>query len=80
LGRTVPSFRNALHQEQSKWKIFRISLDKKERKSFDEIFETSRLYISASMMACRPIRLQPILMSVLFHHFKQISRLGERQF
>jgi len=53
-----------------------MALDKKDRKTFDELFTISRLYISSSMMACRPIRLQPILMSVIFYHFKQISRLG----
>ena len=78
LGRTVPSFRHALYQEQSKWKTFRMSLDKKDKQSFDDVFVISRLYISASMMACRPIRLQPILMSTIFHHFKQIScMMGE---
>jgi len=57
-----------------------MSLDKKNKQSFDDVFTISRLYISASMMACRPIRLQPILMSVVFHHFKQISRLKGEDF
>jgi len=52
-----------------------MSLGKKDKQSFDDVFAISRLYISASMMACRPVRFQPIMMSMIFHHFKQISRL-----
>ena len=76
LGRTIPSFRIALYQEEKKWKNFRDALDKKDKKTFDEMFATARLYISSCMMSCRPVRLQPILMSVVFHHFKQILHLG----
>jgi hypothetical protein len=77
LGRTVPSFRIALHQEEKKWRIFRAALDKKDKKLFDDVFAISRQYISACMMACRPIRLESIFMAVIFHHFKQILSLGE---
>jgi hypothetical protein len=78
LGRTVPSFRIALHQEEKKWRVFRASLEKKNKKTFDDIFETARLYISACMMACRPVRLESLFMAVIFHHFKQILSLGEQ--
>ena len=80
MGRTVPSFRHAISQEKTTWREFRMYLGQKDRLLFDEIFTVPRLYISASMMACRPIRLQPILMSMIFHHFKQISCLGENDF
>ena len=71
-GRTIPSFRIALHLEQKKWKDFRDALEKKEKMAFDEIFTLSRLYISTCMMSCRPIRLQPIMMAIIFHHYKQL--------
>ena len=76
MGRTVPSWRNALYQEEKRWVKFRAGLDKKERKSFDEMFAIARLYISACMMSCRPVRIQPILLAIIFHHFKQILCLG----
>jgi len=78
MGRTVPSFRIALHQEEKKWAKFRKTLDKNNKKLFDELFDVARLYISACMMSCRPIRLEPILMAIIFHHFKQILSLGGR--
>lgn len=77
LGRTVPSFRIALYQEEKKWKVFRTVLDRKNKKIFDDVFVTSRQYISACMMACRPVRLESIFLAVIFHHFKQILSLGE---
>ena len=76
MGRTVPSFRIALYLEEKRWKKFRAALDRNERKSFDDMFAVARLYISACMMSCRPVRIQPILLVVIFHHFKQILCLG----
>lgn len=37
MGRTVPSYRIASERERGKWKIFRDQLDKRERKTFDEM-------------------------------------------
>jgi hypothetical protein len=77
MGRTIPSFRIALYQEEKTWKKFRACLDKKNKLAFDDLFSTARLYISACMMSCRPIRLEAIFMAMIFHHFKQILSLGE---
>ena len=77
MGRTVPSFRIALSQEEKKWRHFRATLDKKNKMAFDDMFATARLYISACMMACRPVRLESIFMAIIFHHFKQILSLSE---
>lgn len=72
MGRTVPSFRLAQMREESEWKEFRNALPKSERKDFDKMFATSRLYISACSYATKPVRIQPILMSMIFHHYKQL--------
>ena len=80
MGRTVPSFRIALYLEQKKWKSFRSKLNKKGKIAFDEIFDISRLYISACMMSSRPIRIQSIMIAVLFHHYKQILGIIGRDF
>ena len=77
MGRTIPSFRVALYQEKKRWSKFRSGLDVKDKKTFDEVFASARLYISACMMSCRPIIIESILMSMIFHQFKQILRLGE---
>jgi len=77
MGRTVPSFRIASHLEQRKWKKFRLALNKQDKATFDELFAISRLYISTCMMACNPIRIQPIMMAMIFHHYKQILGIME---
>ena len=75
MGRTVPSYRIAAEMERSKWKVFRQSLDKKDRKIFDEMLDYSRLYNSAGSNACRPILIHPILMSILLEHYKQLNKI-----
>jgi hypothetical protein len=75
MGRTVPSYRHASERERRKWKIFREELDKSERKVFDEMVSYSRLYNVAGVGACKPVLLHPILMSIIFEHYKQLEIL-----
>jgi hypothetical protein len=76
MGRTIPSFRIALMQEEVQWKSFRDALDKKERPVFDRLFLASRLHISACMMAAKPVRIHSIIMAILLYQYKQILSLG----
>jgi hypothetical protein len=73
MGRTIPSFRIALEMEQAEWKPFRNALDKSDRKKFDEMFDIPRFYISACSNSVQYVRLHPILMSIVFHHYKQLT-------
>ena len=76
MDRTVPSYRIATEIERNKWKIFRHQLNKKGKKMFDEMFSISRMYNAAGVMACRPILIHPILMSIIFEHYKQVTKIG----
>ncbi|HEY9399759.1 MAG TPA: hypothetical protein VIP29_07690 [Nitrososphaeraceae archaeon] len=78
MGRTVPSFRIATEWERSKWKSFRQELDKSERKMFDEIMSYPRLYNVAGVGACKPVLLQPFLMSIIFEHYKQLTKISKK--
>ena len=82
MGRTIPSFRIASveEEEEKEWKKFRQALDNKlDRKVFDNImFSIAHLYNSAYSYAANPIRLQPIFMSIIFHHYKQLLKLKEQ--
>jgi len=75
MGRTIPSFRVASEIEIRKWRSFRHALDKKDRKTFDEMLYIPRLYNVAGTMACRPILIHVILMSIIFEHYKQLSKI-----
>ena len=77
MGRTIPSFRIASGMEYGEWKNFRRALPKSDRKLFDDMFSKSALYNSACVCCANPIRIQPIIMSILFHHYKELSKFGE---
>jgi len=78
MGRTIPSFRLARGEEEREWKVFRNALDKSDRKLFDEMFSTSHLYNSACSCAANPIRIWPIFMSIIFHHYKKLMSLSKQ--
>lgn len=63
--------------EKSEWKAFRNNLGRSDRKAFDAMFDTGRLYISACSYAAKPVRIQPIFMALVFHHYKQLTRIAE---
>jgi len=75
MGRTLPSFRIALDMEKADWKPFRNALDKSERKEFDDMFDIPRLYLSACSNSVQLVPLHPIIMSILFHHYKELTQL-----
>jgi hypothetical protein len=79
VGRTVPSFRIAAEIERTKWKQFRSLLDKKDRKMFDEMYDCVKLHNAACSNACRPVVIHAVLMSIIFEHYKQLTRLMDEQ-
>jgi hypothetical protein len=64
--------------EKREWKPFRDLLSKSDRKIFDEMFSIARLYNSACSYAANPIRINPIFMSIIFHHYKKLGKLSEQ--
>ena len=76
MGRTIPSFR--MVEELKEWKEFRNRLGKSDKKLFDRIYATCHLYNSACMYAANPIRIQPIFMSIIFHHYQTLKELDNR--
>ncbi len=79
MGRTIPSFRIASMMEEKEWKVFRKSLNKSDRKVFDEMVSIPRFYNVAGTMACKPVLIHPILMSIIFEHYKQLTKIGNEQ-
>jgi hypothetical protein len=76
-GRTVPSFRLALAEEESEWKVYRQHLDKSERRDFDNMFAIPRLYLSACSGAVKLVRIYPVYMSIALHHYKELLQMAE---
>jgi hypothetical protein len=59
--------------ENRRWKPFRNALDKSDRKKFDDMFDIPRLYITACSNSVQLVPLDPILISILFHHYKELT-------
>jgi hypothetical protein len=78
MGRTIPSFRIASVMEKEKWESFHKALDKKDRKIVDNMFDISILYNSASVYSTKYVRMHPIFMSIIFHHYKQLVEITEQ--
>ncbi|HJR83792.1 MAG TPA: hypothetical protein VJ772_00330 [Nitrososphaeraceae archaeon] len=45
-------------------------LDKSEKKLFDEMMSYPRLHNVAGIGAFKPVLIQPMLMSIIFEHYK----------
>jgi hypothetical protein len=64
-----------LQWKKGEWnKPFRNALDKSDRKKFDELFGIPRLYITACSNSVQLVPLHPIVMSILFHHYKELKK------
>ena len=75
MGRTIPSYRIATEVEKGRWKPFREMLNRKDKKLFDQMLCYPNLYNSAGSNAVRPVLLEPIIMSIVFEHYKQLDKL-----
>ena len=78
MGRTVPSYRQALEAEIERWKGFRKGLRGKDAEAFDRMMNACRLFASAGSMATRPILLEAMFMSILLHQEKAITEIREK--
>ena len=78
MGRTIPSFRLACTAEELRWRKFRSRLSKDDRKKFDEMFSTCRLYNSACANSARPIVLECVIMSIILNDFKRLTELMKK--
>jgi hypothetical protein len=77
LGRTVPSYRQALETEIIRWEGFRKALRGEDLEVFDRMMNACRLYASAGSMATRPILAEAMFMSVLLSQQKELGEIRE---
>ncbi len=78
MGRTVPSYRQALKREIEKWKGFRKGLRNKDAEAFDCMMNACRNFASAGSMATRPILLEAMFMSILLQQEKDLMEIREK--
>jgi hypothetical protein len=78
MGRTIPSFRIATLMEEKRWKMYRQALDKYEQKIFKHMLSIAYLFNSTSSYAANPIRINPIMFSIVLYHQKKMSTLKKK--
>lgn len=78
MGKTVPSYRQALEHEIERWKGFRKGLRGKDAEAFERTMNACRMFASAGSMATRPILLEAMFMSILLHQEKVITEIKEK--
>jgi hypothetical protein len=83
MGRSIPSFRQLIEIERLDWSEFRKKLSSKsDKKAFDLIFENAKLYtsyLSNACNPCNPISLDSIIMGTLFHNYKLLFTLDNKE-
>jgi len=77
MGRTVPSYRQALETEISRWDGFRKALRGKELEAFDKMMNACKVYASAGSMATRSILVEAMFMSILLNQQKELMEIRE---
>jgi hypothetical protein len=77
LGRTVPSYRQALETEIARWETFRRALRGKEAEAFDKMMNACRMHASAAGMATRPILSEAMFMSILLSQQRELMEIRE---
>jgi hypothetical protein len=78
LGRTVPSYRQALEAEIGRWEGFRKALRGRDAKAFDMLMNACRLYASAGGMATRPILTDAMFMCMLVSLQRELMEIREK--
>jgi hypothetical protein len=78
VGRTVPSYRQALETEIDRWDGFRKALRGKELEAFDKMMNACRTFASAGSMATRTILAEAMFMSILLSQQKELMEIRER--
>lgn len=75
MGRTITSFRLSSLIEEQEWKSSFVKyLDKNDTLDFRNMFALSILYNSACSYSTKPMRLYPILYSIVFHQYKILKK------
>lgn len=77
MGRTVPSYRQALQTEIDRWDGFRRALRGKELEAFDRMMNACRTLASAGSMATRTVLAEAMFMSILLSQEKELMEIRE---
>jgi hypothetical protein len=78
MGRTNPTYRDALRAMESRWEDYRRALRHTNQEVFDRLFEYARTHADASGLQNHQFVEVPALVSMLLEQQKQIDDLEDR--
>ena len=78
MGKTIPSYRAALEMVIRSLKPFREGLKKEDRQYFDNIMLYSRMHSDAGSLSARMFILEPLFLSALIEHDKNLEELEKK--
>lgn len=78
MGRTIPSYRQALEAEIKRWKGFKNGLRNKDAEAFSRMMNACRMFASAGSMATRPVLLETMFMSILLLQENTLIEIREK--
>lgn len=76
MGRTNPTFRDALRAIEERWATFRRALRRRDQSRFDRLFEYAREHADASGLLNHEEPMLPILVSI---DLEQCERLDDHE-
>jgi len=78
MGRTRPTFRDALDRIEADWAPFRRSLRRRHQRDFDRLFEHARGHADAAGQQNPADPWRGLLVAVLLAHERECEQLRER--
>jgi hypothetical protein len=83
VGRTSPTYRDALRAIERRWQPYRRTLRRRDRPHFDRLFEHGRAHADAAGMSNHDDPTVSLLVAALLEHERRIAELeaevrGER--
>jgi len=79
MGRTVPTFRRVIESFGVEWRDFKRTLRDMDQDAFDALMNHARRHAAAGHNFPHPNPFEPIVISILLEHEKQLKTLVEQQ-
>jgi hypothetical protein len=80
MGRTIPTFRQMIESFGMEWTDFRRGLRKEDQEMFDALLNHARRHSAAGHNFPHAFPFEPIVMSILLEHEKQLRELEKTRF
>ena len=75
MGRTNPTYRDALRATERRWQSYRRTLRRRDRPHFDRLFEHGRAHADAAGLLNHADPMVPLLVAALLEHERRIADL-----